>query len=123
MPKPSDNEIHVLNHRHEFYYPPPLSLISLSPSTHLLLIYIQTTFSILLSGKLIAYILWSESLSVSPSQFAAECREAAKALIRPVLGKRGPRHRSTRSPHRYTVDRAPSGIFVDSSNLKRIASE
>ena len=71
------------------------------------------TFSIFLSGKLIPYILCNESFSVSPSQFVAECLVAAKALIRPVLGTCGPRHKSTRSPHRYIVVRVPSGILVD----------
>ena len=35
----------------------------------------------------------------------------ANALIRLVLVTCGPRHRSIRVPHRYTVDEPPSGIF------------
>ena len=49
---------------------------------------------------------------MSPSQLVAECRVAAKALTRPVLGRWGPRQRSTRSPQRYTVVRVPSGTLV-----------
>ena len=51
-------------------------------------------------GKFGPYIRCSESFSVSPNQFVAECLVAANALIRPVLGTCGPRHKSTKSPHR-----------------------
>lgn len=52
-----------------------------------------------------------------PSQLVAEVLVELKAWIMVEYGTCGPRHRSTKSPLRYTVVQPPSGILVEMYSL------
>ena len=64
---------------------------------------VRCAFMSLTSGKDTPYTRCRVSLSTLPSQYEEEVLVTSNALIAPVLGTCGPRHRSIRGPHRYAV--------------------